>query len=76
MTSIQWYVISALKASTSVTSRPLAAGLTGAGRDLESSAQRVSLRCLFRPMSCVMFEKLKNIYLFLHSTLTGRVKSQ
>lgn len=42
MTSMQWYVTSALKASTSGTSPPHAAGLTGAGRDPESSAQKVS----------------------------------
>lgn len=39
MTSTQWFVISVPKDSSSVTFPLLAAGLTGAGRDQESSAQ-------------------------------------
>lgn len=58
MTSMQWYATSALRASSSVTSPPLAAGPTGAGRDPGSSAQSVSV--YFKPLCYVMYVKVCN----------------
>lgn len=61
MISIQWCATSALKASTSATSPPHAAGPMGAGSDQGSSAQSVSGRFKLKA-SCMRRKKIFPTY--------------